>query len=42
MLTNFPNYPDGEVFGGYRQSLYKREVSDTVDSLARPDIGVSQ
>jgi len=38
MLTNFPNYPDGKVFGGYRQSLYKREVYDTVDVLRVPTL----
>ncbi|QQO36585.1 glycosyltransferase family 4 protein [Bradyrhizobium diazoefficiens] len=38
MLTNFPNYPDGKVFGGYRQSLYKREVFDTVDVLRVPTL----
>lgn len=38
MLTNFPNYPDGKVFGGYRQSLYKREMYDTVDVLRVPTL----
>jgi glycosyltransferase involved in cell wall biosynthesis len=38
ILTNFPNYPDGKVFGGYRQSLYKREVYDTVDVLRVPTL----
>lgn len=38
MLTNFPNYPDGKVFGGYRQSLYKREIYDTVDVVRVPTL----
>ncbi|MBR0741394.1 glycosyltransferase family 4 protein [Bradyrhizobium liaoningense] len=38
MLTNFPNYPDGKVFGGYRQSLYKREMYETVDVLRVPTL----
>lgn len=38
MLTNFPNYPDGKVFGGYRQTLYKREMYDTVDVLRVPTL----
>ncbi|MET4231325.1 colanic acid biosynthesis glycosyl transferase WcaI [Bradyrhizobium sp. I1.8.5] len=38
MLTNFPNYPDGEVFGGYRQSLYKREIYETVDVVRVPTL----
>ncbi|MEB2673308.1 glycosyltransferase family 4 protein [Bradyrhizobium japonicum] len=38
MLTNFPNYPDGKVFGGYRQSLYKRETYETVDVLRVPTL----
>jgi glycosyltransferase involved in cell wall biosynthesis len=38
MLTNFPNYPDGKVFGGYRQSLFKRETYETVDVLRVPTL----
>lgn len=38
VVTNFPNYPDGKVFGGYRQSLYKREVMDDVDVLRVPTL----
>ncbi len=38
IVTNFPNYPDGKVFGGYRQSLYQREVLDTVDVLRVPTL----
>lgn len=38
ILTSFPNQPDGKVFGGYRQSLYKREVLDTVDLLRVPTL----
>lgn len=38
ILTSFPNAPDGKVFGGYRQSLYKREALDTVDVLRVPTL----
>lgn len=38
ILTSFPNQPDGKVFGGYRQSLYKREMLDTVDVLRVPTL----
>jgi glycosyltransferase involved in cell wall biosynthesis len=38
ILTSFPNAPDGKVFGGYRQSLYRREVLDTVDVLRVPTL----
>jgi colanic acid biosynthesis glycosyl transferase WcaI len=33
VVTSFPNFPDGKVFGNYRQSPFKREVLDTVDVL---------
>ncbi len=38
VVTSFPNFPEGKVFGGYRQSLYKREVMDTVDVLRVPTL----
>lgn len=38
VLTSFPNAPDGKVFGGYRQSLYKREMLDTIDVLRVPTL----
>jgi glycosyltransferase involved in cell wall biosynthesis len=36
VVTSFPNFPEGKVFGGYRQSLFKRETLDTVDVLRVP------
>jgi colanic acid biosynthesis glycosyl transferase WcaI len=38
VVTSFPNFPDGKVFGGYRQSLFKRETLDTVDILRVPTL----
>lgn len=38
VVTSFPNFPHGKVFGGYRQSLYKREILDTVDVLRVPTV----
>jgi colanic acid biosynthesis glycosyl transferase WcaI len=38
IVTSFPNFPDGKVFGGYRQSLFKRETLDTVDVLRVPTL----
>jgi colanic acid biosynthesis glycosyl transferase WcaI len=38
IVTSFPNFPLGKVFGGYRQSLYKREILDTVDVLRVPTL----
>jgi hypothetical protein len=38
IVTSFPNFPDGKVFGNYRQSLYKRETLDTVDVLRVPTL----
>lgn len=38
VVTSFPNFPDGKVFGGYRQSLFKRETLDTVDVLRVPTL----
>ncbi len=38
ILTSFPNAPDGKVFGGYRQSLFKRETLDTVDVVRVPTL----
>ena len=37
IVTSFPNFPDGKVFGGYRQSLFKRETLDTVAVTECPD-----
>lgn len=30
VLTGFPNYPDGEIYAGYRQRAYQREVMNGV------------
>ena len=38
IVTSFPNYPDGKVYGGYRQSLFKREVLDSIDVLRVPTL----
>lgn len=38
IVTSFPNFPHGKIFAGYRQSLYKREVLDTVDVLRVPTL----
>jgi glycosyltransferase involved in cell wall biosynthesis len=38
VVTSFPNFPDGKVFGGYRQSLFKRETRDTVDVVRVPTL----
>lgn len=38
VVTSFPNFPEGRVFGGYRQSLFKRETLDTVDVLRVPTL----
>jgi putative colanic acid biosynthesis glycosyltransferase WcaI len=38
IVTSFPNFPHGKVFGGYRQSLYQREILDTVDVLRVPTL----
>ncbi len=38
IVTSFPNFPEGKVFGGYRQSLFKRETLDTVDVLRVPTL----
>lgn len=38
VVTSFPNFPHGKVFGGYRQSLYLRETLDTVDVLRVPTL----
>jgi colanic acid biosynthesis glycosyl transferase WcaI len=38
VVTSFPNFPDGKVFGGYRQALFKREILDTVNVLRVPTL----
>lgn len=38
VVTCFPNFPEGKVFGGYRQTVYKREVLDTVDVVRVPTL----
>jgi glycosyltransferase involved in cell wall biosynthesis len=38
VVTSFPNFPHGKIFAGYRQSLFKREVLDTVDVLRVPTL----
>jgi colanic acid biosynthesis glycosyl transferase WcaI len=38
VVTSFPNFPEGVLFKGYRQSLYKRALIDTVDVLRVPTL----
>jgi colanic acid biosynthesis glycosyl transferase WcaI len=38
VVTSFPNFPNGRVFAGYRQSLFRREVVDGVDVLRVPTL----
>jgi colanic acid biosynthesis glycosyl transferase WcaI len=38
IVTSFPNYPDGKVYGGYRQSLFKRESLDSINVLRVPTL----
>lgn len=38
IVTSFPNYPDGKVYGGYRQSLFKRETLDGINVLRVPTL----
>jgi glycosyltransferase involved in cell wall biosynthesis len=38
VVTSFPNFPEGKVFAGYRQSLYKRETLDGVEVLRVPTL----
>ncbi|MCV3243669.1 glycosyltransferase family 4 protein [Mesorhizobium sp. ZC-5] len=38
VITSFPNFPDGLLFKGYRQSLFKRATIDTVDVLRVPTL----
>jgi colanic acid biosynthesis glycosyl transferase WcaI len=38
IVTSFPNYPDGKVYGGYRQSLFKRETLDSINVLRVPTL----
>ena len=38
VVTSFPNFPQGKIFAGYRQSLFKREILDTVDVLRVPTL----
>jgi colanic acid biosynthesis glycosyl transferase WcaI len=38
VITSFPNFPDGKIFAGYRQSLFKRDILDTVDVLRVPTL----
>src|ERR1700710_3109968 len=38
IVNSFPNFPDGKVFGIYRQSLDKRETLDPVDVLRVPTL----
>lgn len=38
VITSFPNFPDGVLFKGFRQSLYKRATIDTVDVLRVPTL----
>ena len=38
IVTSFPNFPQGKIFAGYRQSLFKREILDTVDVLRVPTL----
>jgi glycosyltransferase involved in cell wall biosynthesis len=36
VLTGFPNYPGGEIYDGYRNRLYQREVMDGIPILRVP------
>lgn len=38
VVTSFPNFPNGKVFAGYRQSLFKRELVDGVDVVRVPTL----
>jgi colanic acid biosynthesis glycosyl transferase WcaI len=38
VVTSFPNFPDGKLLGGYRQSLFKRETLDTVEVFRVPTL----
>lgn len=38
VVTSFPNFPEGRLFKGYRQSLYKREHVDGVDVIRVPTL----
>lgn len=38
VVTSFPNFPDGRVFAGYRQSLWLKEEVDGVRLLRVPTI----
>src|ERR1700745_3091000 len=38
VVTSFPNFPNGRVFAGYRQSLFRREVVDGVDVVRVPTL----
>ena len=35
VVTSFPNFPEGKVFAGYRQSLFKRESLEGVLQVLR-------
>ena len=36
VLTGFPNYPGGEIYQGYRQRLWQREVLDDIPVVRVP------
>src|SRR5262249_49720121 len=38
VVTSFANFPDGEIYAGYRQSFFKRAVIDGVDVVRVPTL----
>ena len=38
VVTSFPNFPSGRIYAGYRQSLFKREIVDSVDVVRVPTL----
>jgi colanic acid biosynthesis glycosyl transferase WcaI len=38
VVTSFPNFPEGKLFAGYRQSLFRKEVIDDVNIVRVPTL----
>jgi glycosyltransferase involved in cell wall biosynthesis len=38
VVTSFPNFPEGKLFAGYKQSPWKRETVDGVDVIRVPTL----
>lgn len=38
IITSFPNFPEGKIFAGYRQSLFRRELVEGVDVIRVPTL----